>query len=140
MLCVMYQTLFKYGDYLQNLRLFSLDEKVIKSFCSSFINLLLYVFLSYTKPSSSLHFMAVLKSLVESIQFFSLWWQLFMDQISFSIPQKYKFQMDFSFLIASDLFFYFFPNHLFRQYVIVKKNHKTLLKLFDIESSYLEIN
>jgi hypothetical protein len=59
MLCVMYQTLFKYGDYLQNLRLFSLDEKVIKSFCSSFINLLLYVFLSYTKPSSSLHFMAV---------------------------------------------------------------------------------
>lgn len=104
----------KYGDYLQNLRLFSLDEKVLKSFSSSFINLLLYVFLSYTKPSSFLNFMAILKSLIESIWIFFLWWQLFMDQISFSIPQKYKFEMGFSFLIVTDLFFKLFPKHRFR--------------------------
>lgn len=62
-----------------------------------------------------------------------------MDQIILSIPQKYKFEMGFGFLIDSDLFFYFFPKHLFRQYVIVKRNHKILLKLFDIEAHFQKL-
>jgi uncharacterized membrane protein YfhO len=33
-----------------------------------------------------------------------------MDQISLSIPQKYKFEMGFSFLIVTDLFFIFFQS------------------------------